>query len=295
MTVLSPASWAQYASYDARNDRLHVSSLLQSLGATRSDAFTVTQTVVASMNLTVGSGTAYINCDWASVQGAYCFVNDAPITVTVQPADNFNPRIDRVIARVYDAYYEGTETKATIEIKKGDPAVSPQLPALPSSCIEIARIYVAANATTIITGNIDNTVMPVAGFRSAMVNSAINPWSAYTPTLTSITLGNGSIATRYQQVGKTVHARGVLVFGSTTTIAANGRVSLPIAPIELNVPIGSAMALDSSAGLRYPGICETASGDTVTTVFVGGRVTNLVPFTWATGDQLLWNSTYEIA
>jgi hypothetical protein len=59
-------------------------------------------------------------------------------------------------------------------------------------------------------------------------------WVAYTPTLTNITLGNGTLTGRYKQIGKLVFFEVTLTFGSTTTLATvanytqSPRFSLPV-------------------------------------------------------------------
>lgn len=298
MTVLSPATWTQYGSYDARNDRLHVSSLLNTEGATNSLSFTVQQQVVPSMVLTVGPGSAYINSSWAAVQGHYGFVNDAPINVTVSPSDPTFPRIDRVVARVYDAYYSGTENKAQIEIVKGNPAVSPAVPDLPASSIEVARVSVAAGATTIVNANINNAVMPLASIRDSLIQNGGSPWIAYTPTLANVTLGNGSITGAYSKIGRTVHYRGAIVFGSTTAVTAQVIVGIPLAAAggTANNTYGYGHITDASASNLGPMIYARLWTTNSVSLYVGSTgspVNNGTPITFAVGDTLAFNGTYE--
>lgn len=298
MTVLSPATWTQYGSYDARNDRLHVSSLLNTEGATIATAFAVTQQVIPSMVLTVGSGAAYINAPWAASQGYYCLVNDAPITVTVQPSDPTYPRIDRVIARVYDAFYEGTETKAQIEIKKGDPAVSPQLPDLPNGSIELARITVGANVSTILTANINNAVMPQASLREALILNSFTPWVAYTPSFSNFTAGASTISARYRKEGKTVHYTGLVTLGAGFAMNSSPvqiGLPLPVTSTQNNVLMGLGVSMLNDAGTAtYMAMTTVATATAVmmrTTAGVAISITS--PFAWATTDSFSWNMTYE--
>lgn len=300
MTVLSPATWAQYGSYDARNDRLHVSSLLSTEGATSPSGFAATQQVVASMKLTIGAGSAYINAPWAINQGYYCFINDAPIDIDVQPSDPTYPRIDRVIARVYDAFYEGTENKAQIEIKKGDPAVSPEVPAIPSGSIELARISVAAGATTIVTANINNSVMPLASFNGSLLQQGLaSAWVPYTPAYTNLTVGAGTNSGRYKIIGKTAFVIGYWTFGAGAAVGTNPQTTLPIptaSGIYANgVTLGSVSLYDASATLQVGWARWLSTTQAQLMPNTGTGITATAPWTWTTGDTISWNLTYEIA
>jgi hypothetical protein len=59
-------------------------------------------------------------------------------------------------------------------------------------------------------------------------NNGLKAWTAYTPTLTNITLGNGGLNFVYAQLGKTVQVRGSLTFGSTTSITGTMLIGLPV-------------------------------------------------------------------
>lgn len=58
------------------------------------------------------------------------------------------------------------------------------------------------------------------------------PWQSFSPTITNLTVGNGTLATFYTQIGKTVHFRIVLTFGSTTILptGADALVTWPVTP-----------------------------------------------------------------
>ncbi|WP_037912342.1 hypothetical protein [Actinacidiphila yeochonensis] len=103
------------------------------------------------MSATVDPGRAVIQ--GPAAQGAY------PVTLSdVTPitfADNATPhgRIDLVCLRVYDAAYPdtdnpGQETKATLEIVKGEESSTPQVPATPHLALALYAVPVAAGAST---------------------------------------------------------------------------------------------------------------------------------------------------
>lgn len=132
-------------------------------------------------------------------------------------------------------------------------------------------------------------------------------WQAFTPTWSAATtppaLGNGTLAGRYTQVGKTVHFSIVLTAGTTTTFGTGTfRLTLPVAPEDRRWRF-LVDALDTSAGMNWGGwgIWDQANG--VVNIAVpattagnqdrGASVT--VPFAWATGDVLTISGTYEAA
>lgn len=98
-------------------------------------------------------------------QGAYLLVNDADDTVTLNTASTTLARKDAVIARVYDTTdgVGGNGNQWVLDKVTGTPAASPTLPTLPTDSILLAEVNVAANATTVLTGNIvDRRVFTVA-------------------------------------------------------------------------------------------------------------------------------------
>jgi hypothetical protein len=60
------------------------------------------------------------------------------------------------------------------------------------------------------------------------VGAGLLAWVAYTPTLGNVSLGNGTVDFKYAQLGKVVHVRGILTFGSTTTVSGAITFSTPI-------------------------------------------------------------------
>ena len=71
---------------------------------------------------------------------------------------------------------------------------------------------------------------------TAVENSLGSAWTAYTPTwgasTTNPTIGNGSIAGAYRQLGKTIMFRAQVSFGTTTTFGAGGHtLTAPVTQI----------------------------------------------------------------
>lgn len=132
-------------------------------------------------------------------------------------------------------------------------------------------------------------------------------WTAYTPTLTASTtnptMGTGSSRVgAYQQVGKTVHVRVAVVFGTSGAAAGSGtyRVSLPVTAKTLTAGyhLGSSQVYDSSANNADAGVARiggSAGWSVMEFLASGDLCTNAVPWTWANGDAIYLQITYEAA
>jgi hypothetical protein len=155
-----------------------------------------------------------------------------------------------------------------------------------------ARLAVGANNTLLVADSTEATGLKWSG-----------AWTTYTPTLTNITIGNGAITARYQQVGKTVNFQIGLSLGTTSSITGFLQMTLPI--IALNAGAYSTLIYDDSAATWYEGYFRNnAAGNADMYLYViltNGTYAayslsgNTVPFTWATGDYLIIRGSYEAA
>lgn len=92
------------------------------------------------MKVSVAAGRAMISCKY--------FVNTEAYELTLQAADETNPRIDRVILK-----YDALNREITIVVRTGTPAATPTAPALVRSGniyeLSLASIAVAAEASAV--------------------------------------------------------------------------------------------------------------------------------------------------
>lgn len=135
------------------------------------------------------------------------------------------------------------------------------------------------------------------------VDNAIGAWTTWTPTLSNLTLGNGTVVARYKLIGKTLHYHFRFTLGSTSAVGTGPAFTLPFTPhssyVAFTDNVGDGMLRDNSASqYRAGGWLTTTSGTTVqifhsstTTV----TVTATVPFTWAVGDSLVCSGSIELA
>ena len=154
MALRTPPSWLQNGSHTAENDRLTTQAIWASSGVARTNDLLVSASSPAAMTVSVAAGWAAILGTYQSNMGAYVAYNDAAATATITTADPTNPRIDLVCVTVSDAAYTGALNTVAINVVAGTPAGSPVVPSTPTNSIALARVAVAAAATTITSGNI---------------------------------------------------------------------------------------------------------------------------------------------
>lgn len=153
-----------------------------------------------------------------------------------------------------------------------------------------------------------NDAMEAVQTKLAIGNTVIGTYTAYTPTWTNLTVGNGTQVSAYCRVNNFVHYQGVLTFGSTTSITGSGAgLSLPITSgsnfASTTLTFGVVTYRDASGGFIVSG---TATALTSTLLNLRAEnasatysqpqfVSSLVPFTFAISDQILWNLYYQAA
>lgn len=118
-------------------------------------------------------------------------------------------------------------------------------------------------------------------------------WTAYTPTTSGLTLGDGTLAARFKQFGKVVHVLAQFTLGSTSAIGTDPNIGLPVGESVAIPSLGLARFVDVSANSHFIGWWREG--------FIGvnggpfGQISSTVPFTWATGDIIFLSLTYEAA
>jgi len=160
-----------------------------------------------------------------------------------------------------------------------------------------ARLAVGANDTMLVG---DSTAATGLSYKSA---ATLYPWATWSPTYTSLTVGNGTVTARYQQIGKLVTVYYKLVFGSTTSVSAYPQISLPVTNARTNYFNGVSHIEDSGVA-AYTGFCYMESNDRfqVLTQLVNGTYSlaqfitaSTIPFTWTTNDFFIASFSYEAA
>lgn len=129
---------------------------------------------------------------------------------------------------------------------------------------------------------------------SGTTTSSYSAWTSYTPTVGAITVGNGTLTGAYVLVGKTVHFRAQFILGSTSAVAADaaiyGPYSTKVAGGNAPAYVGNALYVDVSTSNFYTGFTK---GEYLGYQNTYGYISNTIPFTWAVGDIIYVNATYE--
>lgn len=126
----------------------------------------VTQAASPGMKVRIAAGLALITGTVSAEQGPYSVLNDAAYEINLSAADGSNPRLDLIIAQVRDDDYGGSTNDARPFVVTGTPAGSPSDPSLSSypNALVLARVTVAAGATSITNANITDLRTPAGGW-----------------------------------------------------------------------------------------------------------------------------------
>ena len=139
------------------------------------------------------------------------------------------------------------------------------------------------------------------------VGTGLLAWQTYTPTVsgTGWVKGSGTTTGRYCQIGKTVHFEANYTFSSAGGgTAGTGALVLSLPPVAASATISpnyvNVIVFDTSTGALYLGIGAITTTATVCYCINAGstfaalnNVTSTTPMTWATGDEVRVNGTYE--
>jgi hypothetical protein len=124
-------------------------------------------------------------------------------------------------------------------------------------------------------------------------------WTAFTPTWTNLTPGNGVSSFVKKYDGRTLSIRGSLTIGSTTVMGFDPILNLPdgvkVMPGSgVFAPAGDVIC--SNGTFTYIGILRADQGASVvrtgllstggTVVIIQGQISATAPFTWASGHSL---------
>jgi hypothetical protein len=128
-------------------------------------------------------------------------------------------------------------------------------------------------------------------------------YTSYTPTLASITLGNGTLAGSYLQIGKFVHVVISLTLGTTSAIGTFPRFSLPLTASAQNVAqVGAATYTDTgvqsywgTVNLESTTQVQAYLQDTTGNYSQRAFVSTNAPFTWGSTDTMDLNFYYKVA
>jgi len=290
MALRTPPSWLQNGSHPAENDRLSMQALWATTGIIGVNSLEVTENSPVGMSVLVDTGWAAIVGTTQANMGVYTVYNDASTALTVTTSDPTNPRIDRVVVTIQDAFYSGAFNDVIFQVIAGTPAGSPVAPATPANSISLATIAVGATVTQINTIDITDTRalvttnIPETGDISAVVagtglsgggtsgSVTLNINTAVTADLTTAqTLTNKTLTAPIINVG--INAQTGTTY--TPVLADNGKVVTltNASPITFTVPTNVSVAYAVGASIN---LAQLGAGQ-VTVVGAGGVTVDGTP------------------
>ena len=154
-----------------------------------------------------------------------------------------------------------------------------------------------------------NDAMEAVQTKLAIGNTVIGTYTAYTPTVSNVVMGNATFAVNYARVNNFVHYYGAIVFGTTSTFGGSPwNISLPIncaTPVVNHfIPVGQTYYFDQSTGAVFTGDIIGIGSATVVRLRINNvsatygttnDLSSVVPFTWTTSDKIQFSMYYQAA
>ena len=174
-------------------------------------------TSAGALDVSVAAGGALIPDIATPGAGLYHAYNDAPVSLTLDPASLTQFRIDRVIYQVLDTASGDPEDRARITVVRGtDHASNPVAPTLPRASIPLASAFITASAVAINQGNITDERVAAGAWRAP--RGVV--WQTIVPNGTNVQ-SSGELDTIFSEVVPTVPGRyytygftGVVIFAN---------------------------------------------------------------------------------
>lgn len=291
---------------------------------------------LAGSTINIGSGIALV---YQSGQGVYRAAMTSSSTATLNAAHATLSRIDLVYLRVWDNSVDASGLNtADVVYLAGTAASSPVAPTPAGTQIYMPLANITVPPSGGGSPTVSQAVLPVTVAPGGILPSSTAPpspytgqyyddgtnllryngsswdtyfkvpgaWTAYTPSWTAATtnpsLGNGTIAGRYQKVGRQVTIHINLIAGSTTAYGSgNYNFSLPFT--AANNGCSYIMSAHLLGNDRWIGQTVISPGVATTSAFFPTSGTNNKaafwqpgsPETFANGSQIRITGSYESA
>lgn len=141
----------------------------------------------------------------------------------------------------------------------------------------------------------------------SLTSGAGTSWSLQTwnPTWTNLTVGNGTLVSKYIQIGKNVYFRLGLTWGSTTSVSGSVTFTLPVTSVAIlgtqGEPMGQVALYDGTNVFQGPLVHASTTTaivrwyQTQGTGMKWSNISGTSPNTWTTGAEFNMWGQYEAA
>ena len=160
----------------------------------------------------------------------------------------------------------------------------------------------ATNTTVTVTGG-DDYVLVSGDITSPQYSYSATAqgfphWFNYTPTtMNGITLGNGTLLSKFSVVENILHVEITIDFGTTSAVTTNAYITAPMTPADHSTykPVGHLAMYDNSGNDVYIGMVGMSGSinmqlwaiNSASTYGERAIVNTTVPFTWGNTDKIL--------
>ena len=135
-----------------------------------------------------------------------------------------------------------------------------------------------------------------------LTSITVSDWQSYTPALTNLTLGNGTLDSYYRRVNDTAEIYIYFQMGSTSVMGTSPTFGLPSglsrdgAKQNNLQSLGAALCEDAGTAANNTGGIVRSTSNTLYIFGYGFTVINATtPFTWTTGDKISFECRVPIS
>jgi hypothetical protein len=231
----------------------------------------------SGLSVTVNAGYCCVPSPTAG-NGGYIFGCLQSQTLTLAAADPSNPRIDLIVARVYDT--GNSAGYCDVEVVPGTAAASPSAPALPSAAIALATVQVPGGAVALAAGAVTDQrsyvvapggVLPITSTAAAPAS----PNSQLMLNLATNQLVQGTGTAGVTQAVSIAPWSPAIAFKTSTVSDSSGKGSLTQI---LSVSVTTDGATDIEVYAKWPGLYVGTAPLLVTmSVAIDGTVLDQTP------------------
>lgn len=160
-----------------------------------------------------------------------------------------------------------------------------------------ARLAVGSNDQVLVAASGETT-----GVKWASATSLFGTWTAFTPTWTNFTIGNGTNDFKYTIINKIMIVAGAVSLGSTSVMGTDPKMTIPASATAVGESWVLSRFLDTNSDNYYA--TAVASGTFIYLYRLADAsvddprlrgVTSTSPFTWASGDTIWFNVQFPIS